>query len=101
MIVGFDWDKGNLPKCLKHGVSQDEIEDVFRHAFHLSPDLAHSQSETRFLAIGSGGGQRPVFVVFTLRRGGDGDHIRPISARYMHLKERRAYEAAIAPPDDG
>jgi len=42
MIAGFDWDEGNLPKCLKHGVSQDEIEDVFRHPFHLSPDLAHS-----------------------------------------------------------
>ena len=101
MIAGFDWDKGNLPKCLKHGVSQEEIEGVFRHPLHLSPDLAHSRSETRFLAIGSGGGQRPVFIVFKLRRGGDGDYIRPISARYMHLKERRAYEDALAPPDDG
>jgi hypothetical protein len=26
---GFDWDDGNLEKCSKHGVSLDEIEDLF------------------------------------------------------------------------
>jgi uncharacterized DUF497 family protein len=32
------------------------------------------------------------FVVFTLRRRGDAVLIRPISARYMHKKEIKAYE---------
>jgi len=27
-IAGFDWDDGNWPKCGKHGVSLEEIEQV-------------------------------------------------------------------------
>ena len=27
-IIGFDWDDGNWPKCGKHGVSREEIEQV-------------------------------------------------------------------------
>jgi uncharacterized DUF497 family protein len=27
-ISGFDWDNGNWPKCGKHGVSKEEIEQV-------------------------------------------------------------------------
>ncbi len=28
-IDGFDWDAGNWPKCAKHGLSKQEIEEVF------------------------------------------------------------------------
>ena len=27
---GFAWDRGNLEKCQKHGVSSDEIEALLR-----------------------------------------------------------------------
>jgi len=54
-VGGFDWDPGNRDKCLKHGVSVDEIEAVFRHRHHVFPDPAHSTGETRLLAIGIGG----------------------------------------------
>ena len=27
-VAGFDWDEGNWPKCGKHGVSREEIEEV-------------------------------------------------------------------------
>ena len=27
-IAGFDWDEGNWPKCGKHGLSREEIEEV-------------------------------------------------------------------------
>jgi uncharacterized DUF497 family protein len=101
VIAGFDWDEGNSGKCQKHGLSLEAIEAVFRGPFRLAPDLAHSQVETRFLAIGKGDGNRLVLVAFTLRRGEAGDRIRPISARYMHEKERRAYEAQTSPPGDG
>lgn len=97
-IAGFDWDDGNRNKCAKHGISPDEIEAVFRFPHRLAPDIAHSDAETRFLAIGSGGGQRLIFFAFTLREGREGQLIRPISARYMHRKEIEHYEKTIASP---
>jgi uncharacterized DUF497 family protein len=39
---------------------------------------------------------RAVFLIFTERRRGSRRLVRPISARYMHAKEIRAYEKAIA-----
>ena len=100
-IVGFDWDEANCAKCQKHGVSLPEIEAVFAHPHKLAPDLAHSDRETRFLAIGSGTGPRPIFVALTVRSGPDGQMIRPISARYMHRKEIDQYEQAAAQTDHG
>jgi uncharacterized protein len=98
--AGFDWDEGNRAKCQKHGVSVAEIEAVFEHFHRIAPDVAHSVAETRFLAIGNGGGPRPIFVAFTLRRRGGEVLIRPISARYMHRKEIENYdEEATAQPD--
>jgi uncharacterized DUF497 family protein len=44
-----------------------------------------------FTQWGNGDGRR-VFLVFTLRRKGDKQLIRPISARYMHKKEIESYE---------
>ena len=95
-ISGFDWDDGNRAKCRKHGLTFAEIEAVFRHPHRMAPDIAHSTSETRFLAIGKGSGKRPIFVAFTLREIADKTLIRPISARYMHAKEVEHYEQAIA-----
>lgn len=98
-VAGFDWDDGNRAKCQKHGVTLAKIEAVFRYPHRLAPDLAHSTTETRFLAIGSGAGSRPVFVAFTLRRADCETLIRAISARYMHRHEIEFYEQAFAPPD--
>ena len=95
-IAGFDWDDGNRAKCRKHGVSLAEIEDVFGHPHRIAPDFAHSIAESRFLAIGNGGGLRAIFVAFTLRDSGGERLIRPISARYMHRKELEGYEEDIA-----
>ena len=98
-VSGFDWDDGNRAKCQKHGVTVAEVEAVFRHPHHLAPDVAHSTDETRFLAIGRGDGPRPIFVAFTLRERDEENLIRPISARYMHLKEIVHYDQATAPSD--
>ncbi len=91
-IVGFDWDMGNWPKCGEHGLTRDEIEEVFHRGPEVHPDIRHSSLETRFLVIGTTARGRWVFVAFTLRIGGGGTRIRPISARYMHEKEVRHYE---------
>ena len=99
VVSGFQWDDGNRAKCQKHGVSIAEIEALFTHPIHLAPDVAHSTLETRFLAIGRGGGERPILAVFTLREQEGETFIRPISVRYMHQTEIEVYEKALAPSD--
>jgi uncharacterized DUF497 family protein len=92
-IAGFDWDEGNARKNEKHGVSQNEIEQVFLHApIFFTRDEQHSQSEDRFLALGVSDQGRRLHITFTLRSGGT--RIRPISARPMSRKERATYEEA-------
>jgi uncharacterized protein len=91
-IVGIEWDRGNRTKCQKHGVPIDVIEVLFNAPLAILPDDAHSETERRFKAIGRTKTKRAVFIVFTLRKRDGGVWIRPISARYMHNKEIKAYE---------
>ena len=91
-IAGFDWDNGDLAKCQRHGVSVEEIEAVFDAAVIVSPDLAHSEFEQRLIAINRNTAGKPIFVAFTLRELESGTFVRPVSARYMHLKEAIRYE---------
>jgi predicted DNA binding CopG/RHH family protein len=53
---GFDWDSGNLPKCLNHGVSLVEIEALFRHEVYVVRDSVVS-GERRTLDFGNGAGR--------------------------------------------
>ena len=93
LIAGFDWDKGNARKNDKHGVSMAEAEQVFfNRPLLLLPDPRHSQSESRFYALGKSDNGRALHITFTLR--GGGKLIRVISARDMHRKERTIYEQA-------
>ena len=91
-VAGFDWDQGNRGKCRKHGVPLAEIETLLSGAPRVAPDPSHSATETRFIAVGSNGAGRPMFVAFTIRLRGGKRLLRPISARYMHKKEIQAYE---------
>jgi uncharacterized DUF497 family protein len=93
-LAGFDWDKGNWPKCAEHGVSKAEIESVFRN--ELRTDADPSTAERRFRAVGRNDEGRSVFVVYSIRIRGGVSLIRPISARYMHAKEVRRYEQSKA-----
>ncbi len=96
-VIGFDWDAGNRAKCQKHGVSQAEIEALFYHSdVSITEDLAHSQHEPRFFAFGTTDEDRAVLVVFTLREKEGMTCVRPISARYMHQKERQTHEKEIS-----
>ncbi len=87
-----DWDIGNRAKCQKHGVSVDEIEELFARPIMILPDTAHSTTEERLRAVGRTRADRYVFLVFTQREHGGQKFIRPISARYMHQKEIDSYE---------
>jgi len=95
-VAGFEWDDGNIPKVLKHGVSQTEIEEVFYRGPYIAPDPRHSDFENRFHAVGQIQSGRYIFVVFTFRVRLERQFIRPISARFMHAKEIAAYEKAIS-----
>ena len=90
-VSGFDWDDGNREKCRKHGVGIAEIETLFVGKPRIAPDMKHSASEERFIAVGRGLDDRPMFVAFTLREVDGRFLIRPISARYMHSKESDRY----------
>ena len=92
-VAGFDWDEGNRGKCEKHGVTQEEIESVFRGGgIRVYPDPAHSAVETRYLGVGRTTSGRYVLVAFTYREIEKQRYIRPISCRFMHAKEIRHYE---------
>jgi uncharacterized DUF497 family protein len=92
-IIGFDWDEGNSRKNNKHKVSTAEAEQVFFNApLLLLADVKHSQQEPRFHALGRTHQDRLLHITFTLRQ--QNTHIRVISARDMHKKERSIYEQA-------
>jgi hypothetical protein len=89
-ITGFDWDSGNWPKCGKHGVSREDIEQVLLGDPAVMADPY--PSEPRMRAIGKTSDGRYVFLVFLLRDVAGKTTLRPISARYMHQKEVDHYE---------
>lgn len=89
-IAGFDWDEGNWPKCGKHGVSREEIEQALLGSPAVMPDP--HQQESRMRAISKTKARRYVFLVFMLRQVDGQTKLRPISCRYMHQKEIDHYE---------
>ncbi|SDM06625.1 hypothetical protein SAMN05428957_10295 [Oryzisolibacter propanilivorax] len=95
-ISGFDWDDGNWPKCGKHGVSREEIEQVLLGTPAILPD-PHPH-EPRMRAIGTTAAGRHVFLVFMPRQLSGRALLRPISARYMHRKEIEHYEQQASTP---
>ena len=92
-LAGFDWDEGNWPKCGKHGVSREEIEQVLLNSPAVMPDP--HQNEPRMRAIGKTDAVRHIFLVFVLREIENKVFLRPISARFMHQKEIDHYESQI------
>lgn len=88
--TGFEWDDGNSTMTWeRHHVTRSECEEVFFfEPLLIAEDLAHSQAERRYYALGQTANGRRLFVVFTVR-----NHlIRVISARPMSRNERRVYE---------
>jgi uncharacterized DUF497 family protein len=73
----------------KHGVDFAEAATVFRDPLlRVMPDVAHSQEEERWLALGKSVRQLLLVVVHTE----NDNRIRIISARKAEPKERREYE---------
>jgi hypothetical protein len=75
-------------------VSFDDAVTVFLDANVLDgPDLQHSKTEVRFLRLGRAADGRVLMVASTLRRSGNAETIRLISARRASRGERAAYSA--------
>ena len=78
----------------KTRVSFDDAVTVFLDANALDgPDLQHSEAEARFLRLGQAADGRVLMVAYTLRRSGNAETIRLISARRPSRRERAAYGA--------
>ena len=88
--TGFQWDAGNADRNWElHHVSQGECEQAFfKRPLVVAPDLAHSEGEAHYAALGRTNAAHGLAVVFTIR----GAQIRVISARDMSRRERRIYE---------
>ena len=92
-VSGFDWDDGNARKNERHGVSASEAEQVFFNLpLLLLDDPRHSESESRFHALGKTFEERHLHLSFTLRK--EATLIRVISARGMSRKEKAIYAQA-------
>jgi len=91
----FEWDPRKAEaNAAKHGVSFDEAVTVFLDTKALDgPDLQHSRAELRFLRLGRAADGRLLMVAYTIRRSGDAETIRLISARRASRRERTAYGA--------
>lgn len=91
-IFGFDWDKGNSGKNIKHKVEDKEAEEAFFDKNKKTfKDSIHSGQEERFWMVGKTKTDRILFIVFTVRK----NKIRIISARDLNRKEVDLYEKKI------
>jgi len=88
--VNFEWDpkKARLNRN-KHRVSFEEAASVFGDPLALTfPDPDHSETEQRFITVGTSTAKRVLIVAHT-----DRDHtVRIISARVTTNRERKYYE---------
>jgi uncharacterized protein len=89
----FEWDPRKAEaNAAKHGVTFDNAVTVFLDPDALDgPDLQHSAGESRFRRLGKSADGRVLIVAYTLRRSGNAEAIRIISARRASRRERAAY----------
>ncbi len=83
----------NTDKNLSHGVTDEEIEEVFLNDEDPAAIryLGTQRGEPRYRALGRTDAGRYLFVAFTLRSREGRRLIRPISARQMTSSERWQY----------
>jgi len=86
----FEWHEGKAKESLKkHKFSFEEAKTIFGDPFLMTyPDLDHSESEQRYINIGTSSKDRLLVVIHTER----GENIRIISCRKAITRERTVYE---------
>jgi len=90
MKLPFEWHEEKAKENFrKHKINFEEAKTVFNDPFLMTfPDPEHSESEQRYLNIGSSSKGRVLVVIHTERE----TNIRIISCRKATTKERRVYE---------
>ena len=90
MQLTFEWDEEKARENLrKHKISFEEAKTTFGDPFLMTfPDPEHSESEERYINIGSSSKGCVLIVIHTER----GRNIRIINSREATASERRAYE---------
>jgi hypothetical protein len=92
-LKGFEWEAANWRKSeIRHGVAATEAEEGLLGDPLCQVDARHSESEQRYVALGSTSEGRRLLVAFTIRR----SRVRVISARPMSRRERVIHEAEKA-----
>ncbi len=90
--IEFDWDSGNKNKSLlKHGITNNEAEEVFVNFNLIWPDEKHSDIEDRLNILGESDNRKLIISCYTVRN----FKIRIISSRLASRKERISYEKAF------
>ena len=88
LLSGFEWNEGNLTHVKKHSVNYRECEAVFfNKPLIVTPDLTHSQTESRFRVYGLTNKNRGLCLVVTIRN----KKIRVISARDTSKREKKEF----------
>ena len=93
MPLTFEWDlRKARSNFAKHGVGFEEASTIFSDPLSLTiPDPEHSETEERYVTMGTAFTGKLLVVVHTDR----GDNIRIISARRASRRERKGYEKGI------
>jgi uncharacterized DUF497 family protein len=87
--VSFEWDPAKAAANLeKHGVDFADAVSVLSDDLALTVQDPDSESEERFVSLGTDAYERLLVVVYTWRD----ERIRIISARRATGRERRRYE---------
>ncbi len=85
----FEWDPDKAHRNLdRHGVDFADAVGALEDEFALTVQDPYSETEERFITLGSDPLGRLLVVVYTWR----GESIRLISARKATSRERRQYE---------
>jgi len=85
----FEWDKGNIEKPKKHGLTLEEVEEAFfDNNKIIFRDWKHSIIEQRVTLLGKTKREKLLNIIYTIRK----NKIRVITARTVNKKEVLLYE---------
>ncbi|HVC81612.1 MAG TPA: BrnT family toxin [Chloroflexota bacterium] len=88
MTTEFDWDDGNDGHATAHGVSPEEMEEVYLDPRRVGLQTFEVNGEMRWTIVGRTQSRRFLFLVYTKR----GHKIRLITARNADRSEKKHYK---------